>query len=55
MEVTIFHENGDLVYKDILENKQNLKRVYDFSNSISGNYKIVLKTDGREFTKHIKI
>lgn len=55
LEIKIYHENSYLIFSDKLENGQILERIYDVSKVTKGNYKIVLKSDGREFVKYFYI
>lgn len=51
----IYYENGDLVRTEKIENKQILKKSYDFSTSSKGDYKIVISNGDRTFVENIKI
>lgn len=55
LEIKIYDENSYLIFSDKLENGQILERIYDVSKVTKGNYKIVLKSDGREFVKYFYI
>lgn len=55
LEIKIYDESSYLIYSDKLENGQILERIYDISKVAKGNYKIVLKSDGREFVKYFNI
>ena len=55
LEIKIYDENSYLIFSDKLENGQILERIYDVSKVAKGNYKIVLKSDGREFVKYFNI
>ena len=55
LEIKIYDENSYLIYSDKLENGQILERIYDVSKVTKGNYKIIMKSDGREFVKHFNI
>jgi len=50
-----FQENNDLVYSEKLSIEKNFNRVYDFSTSEKGTYLFVFYSDGRKFSKTIKI
>lgn len=50
-----FEDNYELVLSEKFENESQLKRIYDFSTSEKGNYVFVFKSNGRTFTKTIKI
>ena len=53
--LSIFYENGDLVYSEKIENDQIFNKVYDFSSSIAGKYRVVLSNKEMSFEKEIKI
>ncbi|MBJ2173763.1 hypothetical protein JBL43_05915 [Aureibaculum sp. A20] len=53
--LSIFYENGDLVYSEKIENDQIFNKVYDFSSSIAGKYRVVLSNKDMSFEKEIKI
>jgi len=55
LKVDIYFENDDLVFSEVLEGELNLDRIYDFSTSKKGGYKVVLRSEGRSFIKNIKI
>lgn len=55
MEVLIYYENGDMVLSEKLVDTQSISRVYNFNTSSKGEYKFVLKTDGRQFVEYVKI
>jgi len=55
LKVDIYFENDDLVFSEVLEGELNLDRIYDFSTSKKGGYKVVLRSEGRPFIKNIKI
>ena len=50
-----FEDNNELVLSEKFEKESQLKRIYDFSTSEKGNYVFVFKSNGRTFTKTIKI
>ncbi len=53
MEVKIYYEGQELAYSEKIKNEKNIRRVYSFSTSSSGSYKIVLKAEGRKFVKNV--
>ena len=55
LRIKVYYEDYDLAYTEEVDNTENLRRVYDFSTSASGNYRIVFETQGRTFMKNIKI
>ena len=55
LKIKIYYQDSGLVFEETLENKQLLNRKYDFSTSEKGAYRIVLFSEGREFTKEFKI
>jgi hypothetical protein len=50
-----YKDNYDLVLTEKFKDQKHLKRVYDFSTAQKGNYVFVFKSNGRKFTKTIKI
>jgi len=50
-----FSENYDLVLSEKFEKESEVKRVYDFSKSEKGNYVFVFESNGRKYSKSIKI
>jgi hypothetical protein len=50
-----FAENRDLVHSEKFEDSENVKKVYDFSASEKGNYLFVFESNGRTYTKVVKI
>lgn len=55
IEVKIYFENSDLVFEEYFTDVNAIQRKYDFSTSIKGNYDIVIKSEGRVFSKKISI
>lgn len=55
MELKVYYDGDDLAYKESLDNAKTINRTYDFSNSLSGRYTIILTSDGRSFIDNIKI
>lgn len=43
-----------LVHSELIENTQNIKKIFKLINLNKGSYKIVTHSEGREFTKIIK-
>lgn len=56
LEVKIYYDysNGsyELIHSETVENTMNIQRVYRLLNNEKGNYKIVLKTEGRSFVDY---
>lgn len=50
-----YADNYDLVHKGEFEDKEAVKKVYDFSTAKKGNYVFVFESNGREFIKSIKM
>jgi len=50
-----FSENYDLILSEKFEKESEVKRVYDFSKSEKGNYIFVFESNGRKYSKSIKI
>ena len=56
IEYSIYYaDNYDLVLSEKVESKTHLKKIYDFSTAKKGNYLFVFKSNGRKFTKTVKI
>ncbi|MDN3642598.1 hypothetical protein QWY87_07815 [Lutimonas halocynthiae] len=56
IECKIYYENNyELVLAEKFEKESQLKRIYDFSTAEKGNYVFVFKSNGRTFTKTVKI
>ena len=56
IEYKIYYaDNYDLVLSEKIEKENNLKKIYDFSKAKKGNYLFVFKSNGRRFTKTVKI
>ncbi|MDN3642600.1 hypothetical protein QWY87_07825 [Lutimonas halocynthiae] len=50
-----FADNRDLVYSEKFEADDEIKKVYDFSASQKGSYLFVFESNGRRYTKVVKI
>jgi len=50
-----YAENYDLVLSEKFEQESEVKRVYDFSKAEKGNYVFVFESNGRKYSKAIKI
>ena len=50
-----FEGNYEMVLSEKFDKESQLKRIYDFSTSEKGNYIFVFKSNGRTFTKTVKI
>lgn len=50
-----FSENYDLILSEKFEKESEVKRVYDFRNSKRGNYVFVFESNGRKYSRTIKI
>lgn len=56
IEYNIYYaDNYDLVLSEKFDNQSYLKKIYDFSKAKKGNYLFVFKSNGRKFTKTVKI
>ncbi len=55
LKIKIYYQDSSLVFEETLENKQLINRKYDFSSSEKGAYRMVIFSEGREFTKEFKI
>jgi len=55
VKVTLYYEN-DIVLSETLNGKDDLiKRVYKLSKSYRGDYKVIINTDNRSYTKNFDI
>ena len=50
-----YANNYDLVHSIQFDESEEVKKAYDFSAAKKGNYVIVFESNGRKFTKNIKI
>ncbi len=55
VELKIYFENSDVVLEEFFTESTTVQRKYDFSTSEKGNYEIVVKSEGRVFSKTIAI
>jgi len=55
LEIKIYFENSDLVLEEFFTDVASVQRKYDFSSSEKGNYEIIIKSEGRVFSKTITI
>lgn len=55
MDVKVYYEGYDLAFEEFLKDTDTVKRTYDFSSSLAGNYTIILTTQGRTFVDNIRI
>jgi len=46
LSVSIYNNSNELVYKETLQGKMDLGKIYDFSKSIKGRYRIYLESKG---------
>lgn len=50
-----YADNYELVDSEKFEELEEVKKVYDFSNSLKGDYLFVFESEGRTYTKRVKI
>ena len=56
MEYKIYYaDNSDLVLSEKFEKETHVKRVYDFSRAEKGDYVFVFRSNGRKYTRTVKI
>jgi len=55
LTIEIYFENDNFVFSEVIKDKLNLERIYDFSTSEKGSYKIILRSEGRSFIENIQI
>lgn len=53
--ITIYYEGNEVAFKESLKDVKNVKRNYDFSGSLKGDYIIVVDTEGKTFSNQVKI
>lgn len=53
--ITIYYNGSEIAYKEEMNNAKNIKKTYDFKGSLSGEYTIVVNTEGRTFSNKINI
>ena len=56
LKVDIYYANTNdlqLIHSEELENTQNIQKIYKLAGSEKGNYRIVLQSEDRTFTKNI--
>lgn len=53
--ITIYYEGGEVAFEESIKDVQSLKRSYDFTSSLKGDYTLVVNTGGRSFTNRINI
>jgi len=55
LNITIYYEGNEVAFKESLKDVKNVKRNYDFSGSLKGDYTIVVETKGKTFSNQVKI
>lgn len=55
IKIEVYYEGDDLAFSEKLKDVQSVNRIYDFSNSLAGNYTILVSSEGRTFSNSIKI
>ena len=56
IDVKIFYsDNYDLIVSEKFAKETEMKRIYDFSKSKKGNYVFVFESNGRKYSKSVKI
>lgn len=57
VDVKIYFDSGDyeLIHSERIENIKNIQRVYRLLKNVTGNYKVICKSDGREFVTYFKV
>lgn len=49
LSVFIYNETNELIYTDVLKGKMDLGKVFDFSDSMEGQYHIYLESNGMSY------
>lgn len=44
-----------VIHTENFKNTANIQRVYSLAENVSGNYKVVIKADGKEFVEYFSI
>jgi len=55
LKIDIYYRGRDLVYSEELDKVGDLKRRYDFSSSMKGEYLFHIKYDDRIFTEYVNV
>ena len=55
LKIEVYDDTHDLLYSEILKGEMDLKRMLNFEEVPSGNYKISLTSNGKTFIENIKI
>lgn len=53
--ITIYYEGYELAFEESVKDAKNVKRSYDFSSSLKGDYTIIVNTGGKTFSNKVKI
>ncbi|MBT8394972.1 MAG: hypothetical protein KJN66_09000 [Bacteroidia bacterium] len=58
LKVKIYYSNNsgswDLIHSETIENTMNIQKAYKLYKKEKGNYKVILKTEGRSFIEYLK-
>jgi len=55
LNITIYYEGREVAFEESLKNVKNLKRNYDFSSSLEGDYTIIVDSKGKSFVNKVTI
>jgi len=57
LEIELFYDSGayELIHSEEVSGIQNIQKVYKLLENVTGNYKIVCKTQGRVFVTYFKV
>tara|TARA_R110000868_G_scaffold97875_3_gene269241 strand:+ start:1094 stop:1690 length:597 start_codon:yes stop_codon:yes gene_type:complete len=54
LDIKIYYEDdSELIYSEKIKDTQTIQKVYKLDFNVKGNYKIVLKSDGKEYYEYI--
>lgn len=54
-EASYMSSNYELIHSEEIKNTQTIERVYKLDKTVSGNYKIIFISEGREFVEYFNI
>ena len=57
MEIKVYFDSGkyELIYSEDITGIQKIEKAYRLLENVKGNYKVVCKTEGREFINYFKV
>lgn len=55
VEISVFDDDGQLIYSEMIKKGSSYRKVYDFSNVKTGIYRIISNSDYLKMTKTLKV